>query len=260
VTSLSFVLSLKRHEETYPQNIPILAVGTELEVAIVNTSSSGSPQPHDAPSELFQADQGQSTAVPAAKMTSNQLKRRAKVVDAVTEIIAEGGTEAVQMHDVARRSGVALATVYNYFSSKDDLLLAALDTWWRRVAQPILVSDGLPEQNVVSAVLDYLRRCQRALWDHPEMSALMLQSVISPEPGTKVEIDRILRSNAKAFSSLVYVVAPEDLWHVGFGLNAAMTGSVIGLLTGRMTLEESLSHVEWVANVLLGEARPSASK
>ena len=44
-------------------------------------------------------------------MTSRQLIRRAKIIEAVIELIADVGAEAVQMRDVAKRSGVALATI-----------------------------------------------------------------------------------------------------------------------------------------------------
>src|ERR1700694_6017874 len=40
-----------------------------------------------------------------------------------------GGYEAVQMRDVAALAGVALGTVYRYFTSKDHLLAAALAEW-----------------------------------------------------------------------------------------------------------------------------------
>jgi TetR/AcrR family transcriptional regulator, cholesterol catabolism regulator len=52
-------------------------------------------------------------------MTSRQLIRRARIIEAVIDLIADVGADAVQMRDVAQRSGVALATVYRYFSSKD---------------------------------------------------------------------------------------------------------------------------------------------
>ena len=76
------------------------------------------------------------SVVSMADMTSRQLIRRAKVIEAVIDLIAEVGAEALQMRDVAQRSGVALATVYRYFSSKDHLLAAALEDWQKR-HQPI---------------------------------------------------------------------------------------------------------------------------
>ncbi len=44
----------------------------------------------------------------------------------------DGGYEAVQMRAVAEESGVALGTIYRYYSGKDELLIAGLAGWLRR--------------------------------------------------------------------------------------------------------------------------------
>ena len=81
------------------------------------------------------APQPTSGVVPLADMTARQLVRRAKIIEAVIDLIADVGAEAVQMRDVAQHSGVALATVYRYFSSKDHLLAAALEDWQKRLTR-----------------------------------------------------------------------------------------------------------------------------
>ena len=52
--------------------------------------------------------------------------RRRRLIDAAVGLAAEGGYDAVQMRDVAARAEVALGTLYRHYSSKDQLLLAAL--------------------------------------------------------------------------------------------------------------------------------------
>ena len=64
--------------------------------------------------------------------SSGQEMRRRQVLAAAMHMGAEGGYDAVQMRGVADRSGVALGTIYRYFSSKDDLLIAGLAGWIRR--------------------------------------------------------------------------------------------------------------------------------
>ena len=51
-------------------------------------------------------------------------------------------------------------------------------------------------------------------------------------------IASMMRTKAKALSGYLTDVAPEDIPHVAFGIAGALTGSLIGLFTGRMTLEE----------------------
>ena len=184
-------------------------------------------------------------------MTSGQLVRRAKIVEAVIELIADLGAEAVQMRDVAQRSGVALATVYRYFSSKDHLLAAALEDWQKRLTRRIVSAAGRTEQDPITSVLDYLRRALRAFHRNPEMTALMLQTMTSSDPEARVAIDQMNRTNAEMFNRLLDGVAPEDIPNISFGINAALSNALAGLLTGMLTFDETLSRVEWVARALL---------
>jgi AcrR family transcriptional regulator len=60
------------------------------------------------------------------RRTENVVRRLAAreqtILDAATEMAAEGGMGAVQIADVAKRAGIAAGTVYRYFPSKTDLV------------------------------------------------------------------------------------------------------------------------------------------
>jgi TetR/AcrR family transcriptional regulator, cholesterol catabolism regulator len=187
-------------------------------------------------------------------MTSRQLIRRAKIIEVVIEQIGEVGAEAVQMRDVARRSGVALATVYRYFSSKDHLLAAALEDWQKRLTRRIMTSSGPAVQDPLSAILDYLRRALRAFNRNPAMAALMHQMMTSTVPEAQAAMDEMNRTNGDMFNRLLDGVAPEEIPNVGFGINAALSSAVTGMLTDNLTLEEAMRRVEWVARALIDSA------
>ncbi|MGA9492919.1 MAG: TetR family transcriptional regulator [Mycobacterium sp.] len=194
------------------------------------------------------------TVVPLTDMTSRQLIRRAKIIEAVIDLIAEVGADAVQMRDVSKRSGVALATVYRYFSSKDYLLAAALEDWQKRLTRRILASRGAhADPDPLPRIVDYLRRAQRAFHRNPNMTALMFQTTTSTDPEAKATIDQMNRTNTEMFNRLLEGIAPEDVPNITFGLNAALSSSLAGVLAGMMTLEESLGRVEWVARVLVAD-------
>src|SRR6478672_2622590 len=103
-----------------------------------------------------------SGTVSMAEMTSGQLARRARIIEAVIGLIGDVGAEAVQMRDVAQRSGVALATVYRYFSSRENLLAAALEDWQKRLTRRVLAGRGPSDEGPLPGILDYLQRAQRA--------------------------------------------------------------------------------------------------
>jgi TetR/AcrR family transcriptional regulator, cholesterol catabolism regulator len=205
-------------------------------------------------------DNAQSDIVPLADMTSGQLARRAKIIEEVIDLIGEVGADAVQMRDVAQRSGVALATVYRYFRSKEHLLAAALEDWQKRLTRRILAARGSTDEGPLPGMLDYLQRAQRAFHRNPNMTALMLQAMTSADPEAKAAIDHMNRTNVEMFNRLLEGVAEDDIPNVSFGLNAALTNALAGVLAGMLTLDESLNRVEWVARTLIGatsqQARP----
>ena len=57
-----------------------------------------------------------------------QQQRRACILFSALELAANG-YDSVHVRTVAERAGVAASTVYRYFSSKDDLLVACLHDW-----------------------------------------------------------------------------------------------------------------------------------
>lgn len=73
--------------------------------------------------------------------------------------VESGGPEAVNIRTVAKQAGVAAGTVYNYFSGKDDLLLALTEDCWRRALAEM--ESAVPPGRFparLAAVFDFLRR------------------------------------------------------------------------------------------------------
>ncbi|MFJ9563855.1 TetR/AcrR family transcriptional regulator [Streptomyces fuscichromogenes] len=64
---------------------------------------------------------------PAAPTSSGQAARRVRILRAASDLGTREGLANVQMHDVAKAAGVAIATVYRYFPSKPYLFLAVLE-------------------------------------------------------------------------------------------------------------------------------------
>lgn len=191
-------------------------------------------------------------------MTSGQLARRAKIVEAVIALVGDVGADAVQMRDVAQRSGVALGTVYRYFSSKEHLLAAALEDWQKRLTRRVVSASDPVGEGPLPGILDYLQRAQRAFHRNPKMTALMLQAMTSKDPDAKTGIDHMARTNVEMFDRLLEGVSPEHVPNVSFGLNAALSSALTAVLTGALTLDEALSRVEWVARTLVNASMTRA--
>lgn len=57
---------------------------------------------------------------------------RDTLLDLSRQIADAEGIDAVNIRAIAKRAGVATGTVYNYFSNKDEILLALTEEYWRQ--------------------------------------------------------------------------------------------------------------------------------
>lgn len=74
--------------------------------------------------------------------------RAERVIVAARELAYQGGYEAVQMRAVARSARIALATLYRYYPSKDDLLAGVVDREISRFAKEV---DDRPSRHRTAA-------------------------------------------------------------------------------------------------------------
>ena len=61
-----------------------------------------------------------------ASALSDDEEARRRLIEAATRCIARNGTAKVRIEEVAAEAGVSRMTVYRYFSSRDDVILAVL--------------------------------------------------------------------------------------------------------------------------------------
>ena len=111
----------------------------------------------------------------------NQAARRGRVIEAAMALAAEGGYDAVQMRDVASGANVALGTIYRYFSSKDQLLAAAMVEWLGQLEQEV---GRRPPRGDTAAerVVDVVRRASRTLGRNPLLTSALVTAVAAPDP------------------------------------------------------------------------------
>lgn len=56
------------------------------------------------------------------------MHKRRRIMDAVAELSAERGYEAMRIADIVRHAGIARKTLYDNFEGKEELFLAAVET------------------------------------------------------------------------------------------------------------------------------------
>ena len=118
-------------------------------------------------------------------------ERQANTVDGLTaaavEEIGESGYDGLTVRNVARRAGVAPATAYTYFASKDHLVA---EVFWRRL-------QALPEPPVdrrhgaLRRVTATLRDVALLLAGQPELAAACTSAMLANDADVKHVRDRI---------------------------------------------------------------------
>ena len=66
------------------------------------------------------------------RLQRSQAARRERVIDAVLELAAEGGYDAIQVRTISDRTGISSDTIYRYFGSRDRLVAEAVGQWSAR--------------------------------------------------------------------------------------------------------------------------------
>jgi len=74
-------------------------------------------------------------AIASNRVARRRDRRKAEIVKTATRILTESGYQGMSLEDVAEQTDIAKATLYHYFSSKDDLVAAALEVLTQEVLQ-----------------------------------------------------------------------------------------------------------------------------
>lgn len=77
----------------------------------------------------------------SSRVARRRDRRKAEIVKTATRILTESGYQGMSLEDVAEQTDIAKATLYHYFSSKDALVSAALETLTQEVLQRLAVRE-----------------------------------------------------------------------------------------------------------------------
>jgi AcrR family transcriptional regulator len=98
---------------------------------------------------------------------------RTRILEAVLEALVDSGPQPVTMQAVAERADVALRTLYNHFSGRDELVIAAFShhtAQTRAAIEALNVPDAAPEHQLHYIIEAYHTRYERM---GPRLAALL---------------------------------------------------------------------------------------
>ncbi|QYJ03094.1 TetR family transcriptional regulator [Nocardioides panacisoli] len=111
---------------------------------------------------------------PAEPQSAEQKERHRRILRAAGRLGAEHGLDRMQMNDVAREAGVAIATLYRYFPSKTDLFVAVLHAQIDHLHAGKVADPGRGDR--AATVADVLVAAGRRMLERPRLAMAMLQS------------------------------------------------------------------------------------
>lgn len=195
---------------------------------------------------------------PAEPSSPGQRARHLRILSAAARIGAERGLERVQMHEIAKEAGVAIATLYRYFPSKTHLFTAVLaehiDRFSHGLAAPA------PGRAPADAVGDALVEASRRLLTRPALAAAMLCSASTADPSVVADAARIEDTSRDLILRTLGVTAPTpmDVTLVRL-LVQCWYGVLQSSLNGRASMADVESDIRLACRLLLAP-RSNASR
>lgn len=104
--------------------------------------------------------------------------RRAQILDAATRVFAEKGFHRATIKDIARTAGIADGTIYTYFPSKTEVLLAILNRLNETTEREQQFAEG-SAQDARTFFQNYLRQRITLLWSNIEVFQAILPELLS---------------------------------------------------------------------------------
>jgi AcrR family transcriptional regulator len=187
--------------------------------------------------------------VPGAR-SQQQLERRARVVDAAMALAAKGGYDAVQMRAVSQEADVALGTIYRYFSSKDQLLLAGLAQLAADMEEELQKHPpaGTSPHTRVSEVF---RRSCALLEAEPLMAHAMVTALSTSDPTTAEQTDAVQRRLMSMIAAAVDDAGIADIDGIVRVLGQVWFASMLAWVGGRTEAGTMAGDLERASRLLL---------
>jgi AcrR family transcriptional regulator len=184
------------------------------------------------------------------RLSAAQQERRAHVLAVASALAEQGGYDAVAMKDVADRSGVALATLYRWFASKDHLLTEVLLGWMSEL-DAALAAEPPRHARAAERVEAVMTLIGETVASRPQLAAAVAQALLSFDAGVW-DSEHVFHGAMSGWIDLAIgpdrvedrIAVIEILEHVCFS-------SLISLARGRDTAEAMGRRLALTARMLL---------
>ncbi|HZB70730.1 MAG TPA: helix-turn-helix domain-containing protein [Acidimicrobiales bacterium] len=178
-------------------------------------------------------------------LSSRQVRTVARLTEAVVAELRAVGYDGLSVRNVARRAGVAPATAYTYFTSREHLVT---EVFWRRLEA---LPDRAPDRRRAPArrVADALSDMALLVADEPELAAACSVAMLANDPDVKLLRGRIGAAMHRRLVAALGEDADPAALRV---LELATSGALIQAGGGHLAYADLPALLAEVADVVVG--------
>jgi AcrR family transcriptional regulator len=191
------------------------------------------------------------------KLSPAQAERRRSLLAAASALGVEGGYDAITISAVAERAGVARATLYHYFRSKDDLLREATTQQLAEITADLQArppTAGSPQARAA----DMLRRIVDWSLAKPLLFRAIISAWTSPGRGPAIPNRVLERALVENLRVVLGSESPGDVFAIARVLDHVAFAVLVKLSIGLMNRDEAVENLSEAAELVLlgaGESR-----
>ncbi len=194
-------------------------------------------------------------ADPRARNGNREPEARERIVDSSYELFSRRGIQAVGVDELVEKAGVAKATLYRHFPSKDDLVLEFLERreqlWTHDLVEAGAKSRGSTPEEQLLAIFDVFDEWFRRE-DFEACSFISVLLEMGPEhPAGKASI-RHLENIRSIVQELAEEAGLRDAASFALSWHILMKGSIVSAAEGDL---EAARRAQAMARQLIDEYR-----
>ena len=178
---------------------------------------------------------------PRRSLSTRQAETVEKLTDAAVVEVRTVGFDAMTVRSVAKRAGVAPATAYTYFASKEHLVTEA---FWRLLS--VLPEPKVRAKQASARVIEAFADMSELFVEMSELVSACTVAMVADDPDVKELRDRVGHEIHRRFVAALPKAGASTIEALDF----AMSGALLRAGTGHMSHADVPKKVAEIANLL----------
>ena len=184
-----------------------------------------------------------------SSLPPSRAERRSRIIRTALDMLSESDYDDIQMRDVAEGSDVALATLYRYFPSKEQLFAAVQLEWVERLHRRV-AQRGLAGGLDLERLLDVLRRSVRSFKTSPQFYRVLLMLESTKDPVARELYEVMARATADTYREAIRNTDPETAERLLRATLDILGAEMRAWALGRRSIEDAARRIEESLQVL----------